>query len=68
MMAQLGGAIEYTDCISAEWYDPFWWVSWYDTKQSDGETVVMVVLWGIEKYPFIAITPKSTLTRSGSTW
>ena len=41
---------------------------WYDTKQSDGEAPLMLVALGNAKYHFIAIVPRSTLTRSGSTW
>ena len=33
----------------------------YDTKQSDGAL-------GNTEHPFIAIAPRSTLTRRGSTW
>ena len=41
----------------------------YDTKQSDGERVPAVLeLWGMRSTPFIAIAPRSTLARSGSTW
>ena len=39
-LAQSAGAVEYTDCISAEGYGqppPHpQWVSWYDTKPFDG--------------------------------
>ena len=37
-------------------------------KQSDGEVPVMLELWEMQKYPFIAIAPRSTPSRSGSTW
>ena len=40
----------------------------YDTKQSDGEVPVMLELWGMQSTPFIAITPRSTLAQSGSSW
>ena len=40
----------------------------YDTKQSDGEVLVMQKLWGRWNPPFIAIAPRSTQARSGSTW
>ena len=48
MIAQLTGAVKYTDCFSAEGYDPppnecFG----YDTKQSDGVVPVMQKLWGM---------------------
>ena len=51
------GTVEYTDSFSG-----------YDTKQSDGETPVKLVLWGNVEYPFIAIPPRSPLVQSGSTW
>ncbi len=38
----------------------------YDTKQSDGKGSGYGAL-GNVKYPFIALTPRSTLSRSGST-
>ena len=45
------GAVEYTDCIFAEGWDTHHHqVSWYDTKQSDGEDPVLEFL-------FIAIAP-----------
>ena len=40
----------------------------YDTKQSDSEASVMMELWGMRSNPFIAITPRSTLAGSDSTW
>ena len=40
----------------------------YDTKQSDGEVPVMLVLWGMQSTPFIVIAPKSTLAWSSNTW
>ena len=39
----------------------------YDTKQSDDGALVLK-LCGIVEYRFISITPRSTPTRSGSTW
>ena len=39
----------------------------YDTKQSDGEVPVNAGALGNAEYPFIAIAPRSTLARSGST-
>ena len=45
--AQLAGAVEYTDYISAEGYDPPNKCLIYDTKQSDGEVPVMLELWGM---------------------
>ena len=37
------------------------------TQLSDGEVPIILELWGAE-YPFIAIAPRSTLDRNGSTW
>ena len=65
LVIQSTGAAEYTDCISAEREDPQNEYLPYDTKQSDGEASVMLELWecGV---PYIAIAPRSTLVRSGS--
>ena len=46
-VAQSARAVEYTDCTSAERYVHPQWVSWYDTKQSDGEVPVILELWGM---------------------
>ena len=46
-MAQSGGAVEYTDCISAEEQDTPNQCLGYDTKQSDGEALVMLEFWGM---------------------
>ena len=46
-VAQLAEAVEYTNCTPAEGSDTPQQVSWYDTKQSDGEVPVMLELWGI---------------------
>ena len=37
-------AVEYTDCNSAEGKYPHQRMSWYDTKQSDGEIPVLLEL------------------------
>ena len=42
-VALLAGTVEYTDCISTEEIDPNE-CPVYDTKQSDGETQVMLQL------------------------
>ena len=39
----------------------------YDAKQSDDEAPVMQEL-GNAEYLFIAITPRSIIAKSGSTW
>ena len=50
-IAKSDGAVEYTDCFSAERQDLPQWVSWYDAKQSDGEVPVMLELWGMWSTP-----------------
>ena len=50
-------AVKYTDCISAVGYAPHHnECPRYDTKQSEGEALVILELWWI---PFISITPGS---------
>ena len=44
--AQSAGAVEYTDCTSG-----------YDTKQSDGEVLVMLKLWGMQSTPLLPSLP-----------
>ena len=43
-MAQSAGAVEYTDCISAEGYDSPDVCRGYNTNQSDGEVPVKLEL------------------------
>ena len=51
-IAQLAGAVEYTDCTSAEGWDPHPnEYPGYDTKQSNGEVPVMLGLWGMQSTP-----------------
>ena len=58
VFAQSAGAVEYIDCTAAVGYDtPLQWVSWYDTKQSDGEVPVMLGLWGIWSTPSLPLLP-----------
>ena len=65
----IGWAVEYTDCPSGEGQDtPLNECSGYNTKQSEGEVPVILELCGMQSTPFIAIAPRSTLARSGSTW
>ena len=67
-LTQSAGAIEYTECISAEKLVPALnECHGYDTKQSDVEARVMLELWEIWSTS-IAIAPRLTLSRSGSTW
>ena len=46
-LAQLAGAAEYTDCISAGEKESPNECPGYDTKQSDGEALVMLEFWGM---------------------
>ena len=65
-MAQLAGALEYTDCISTEGWD----------SSNECPNMTLIWWWGSSnaralrnaEYPFIAIAPRYTLARSGSTW
>ena len=48
VFAQLAGAVEYINFTSAEGYDPHPnECSRYGIKQSDGEVLVMLELWGM---------------------
>ena len=55
-IAKLAGAVEYTDCFSAEGYPPNECPG-YDTKQSDGEVPVMLELWGMRSTPSLPSLP-----------
>ena len=46
-MAQLAGAEKYTDYISAEGLDSPIECPWYDIRQSDSESSVMLEFWGM---------------------
>ena len=56
--AHLAGAVEYTNCFSAEWQDPppneY---PGYDTKQSDSEVPGMLELWGMQRTPSLPLLP-----------
>ena len=66
--AQSTGAVEYTDCTSADGKTPLPNESpGCDTKQSDDEGQINAGDLGNAEYPFIAIAPRFTLARSGST-
>ena len=58
-IAQLAGAVEYTDCTSAEGQDPSPTneCPWYDTKQSDGEVPAVLELWGMRNTPSLPSIP-----------
>ena len=51
-LAQSAGAVEYTDCFSAEG-NPHNECTGYDTKQSDSKVPVMLELWGIRGIPLL---------------
>ena len=56
-MTQSAGAAEYTNCISVEWlYFPKKFPG-YDTKQSGGEALVMLELWGMQSTLLIQLLP-----------
>ena len=54
---QLAGAVEYTDCFSAEGSPPANKCPGYDTKQSDGEVPVMLELWGMWSTSLLPLLP-----------
>ena len=57
-LAQSAGAVEYTDCISAEGLKKTHPTSVLDdTKQSDGEVPVMLELWGTWSTPSLSSLP-----------
>ena len=58
-MAQLAGAVEYTDCNSSEEKDSFNECSGYDTTQSDCGVPVMLELWGMRSSPLLPSLPGS---------
>ena len=55
-LAQSAGAVEYTDCTSAEG-TPLNECPAYDIKQSDGEVPVMLELWGMWSTPSLSLLP-----------
>ena len=58
-VAQSANAIEYTDCTSEEGQDPLPTNECpaYDTKQPDGEVLVMLELWGMRSTPSLPVLP-----------
>ena len=56
-VVQSVGAVEYTDCISAEGNDAPIECSEYDTKQSAGEASVKLELWGMQSNPSLPSLP-----------
>ena len=55
-VAWLAGAVEYTDCTSAVPPPPNKSPG-YETKQSNGETLVMLELWGVQNTPSLPLLP-----------
>ena len=58
--AQSAGAVEYTDCTSAEGggvRPPPNECPGYDTKQSDGEVPAVLELWGMQNTPLLPSFP-----------
>ena len=49
--------VKYTDCFSAEGLDPRYECPKYDTKQSNGEVLVMLGLWGMRSTPLLQSLP-----------
>ena len=57
MLAQLAGAVEYTNCTSAVGIRPSPECPDNDSKQSDGEVPVMLGLWGMQSTPSLPLLP-----------
>ena len=57
MIDQSAGVVEYTDCTSAEEWDPCNECPGYDIKQSDGEVPVMLGLWEMQDTPSLLLLP-----------
>ena len=51
------GAVEYTDCMSAEEKDFLDMCPGYYTKQSDSEALVMLELWRMRSTPILPSLP-----------
>ena len=57
-IAQSAGAVEYTDCTSAESKaPPHNECPGYDTKQSDGEVPAVLEHWGMRITPLLPLLP-----------
>ena len=55
--ASSDGAVEYTNCISAEWYDSPYKYPVCDTKQSDGEASVILEFGAMRSTPLLPSLP-----------
>ena len=60
-MAQSAGAVEYTNCISAEGYDCPDACPGYDTKHN-GEAPVMLEFWGMQSTLLLPLLPDPLLS------
>ena len=57
-ISQFAGAVEYTDCTSAEGWNPSpHECPGYDTKQSYGEVPMMLEFWGMWSTPSLPLLP-----------
>ena len=54
---QSAWVVEYTDCISVEGKDLLNGYPAYDTKQSDGEALVMLEFWGMQSASLLLSLP-----------
>ena len=57
--ARPAGSVEYIEYISAEGKDSPQRVSWYDTKQSNGQAPVILEIWGMWCTPLLPSLPGS---------
>ena len=57
IQAKTAVAIEYTDCISAAGKDPRNECPGYESKQSDGEVLVMLEIWGMQSALLFPLLP-----------
>ena len=58
VIAQSAWAVEYTNCMSAEWYKFPNKCTGYDTKQSDDKASIMLEFWGMRSTPSLHLVPK----------
>ena len=66
--AQSAGIVEYSDCISAEGYDPLPPMSVLDITQNHLIMNLQSQSFGNVEYFYTAIIPRSTLTQSSNTY
>ena len=56
-ISQSAGAVEDIDCTSTEGHDTSNECPSYNTKQSDGEVLVMLEFWGMQSTPALPSLP-----------